>query len=540
MKVKYKLIILVCFPILITLTLGFGIHRSLSVLSQSTSDVIELRLKPTLMLQEINRVYSRDIIDLTHKTRAQMLFWNESEQALTAATERLDTLWQQYRALPLSDEELALLESSEEAFTQADTVINQLFDFIEQKSAYSMGSFVDLELYGAIEPMLQLLSQLSELQSLKAEQTVAQAAQTRDRNEVLLNMLSLGLVLISTLLGIWIIRGLQGDLNTLLSVITRIESTQDLTLRTGLSKRDEFGDMSRRFDRMIERFADLIQRTQSLTESLQQAAHTLVEVNQDNRAQSTQQRDALSSSEQAMQQLNESAGIVLDHVNQTNALTTEVRELSNAGNRAVSHTVQAINQVSQLVTHTSESMADLRSHIEEIGTVVTVIRNIAEQTNLLALNAAIEAARAGEQGRGFAVVADEVRSLASRTGESTSQIQTIVEQIQGSTQSAWELMQQGEQATQNAVDQAEDSGRKIERITDQFAVIVDSSRAIQEASSSQNQTVEGMRRQLQSLSELAEDGEKLSEQGMSVAGSVEQTVQTVSEQIGQFTLRRAE
>ncbi|EAR07806.1 methyl-accepting chemotaxis protein [Reinekea blandensis] len=540
MKVKHKLIILVCFPALITLTLAIGISRTMTLLSESTDTVIEQRLKPTLLLKEINTLYSRDIIDLTHKTRAQMMFWDESDAALTAATAELDNLWTQYRNLPLSLEEQVLLDENALAFERAESVVNQLRRFIDDKSSYSMGTFVDLELYGEIEPILTLLSDLIDLQQAKAEETATEANALRQQNQLFLIILGGSLILLSSILGIWIIRGLQIDLNQLLTAITHIERTQDLSVRTGLNKRDEFGDMSRRFDRMMDGFAAVIEQTQQSTSSLQQATETLLQVNEDNRTQSHQQRTSLSSSESAMQQLGESAGVVMHHVEQTHALAANVRELSESGNQAVINTVQTINQVSDLVSNTSESMAALRSHIEEIGTVVTVIRNIAEQTNLLALNAAIEAARAGEQGRGFAVVADEVRSLASRTGESTAQIQSIVEQIQSSTQSAWELMQRGEQATHDAVSQAEDSGEKIERITAQFGVIENSANAIKEASMSQTQTIEEMRRQIAALSHLSEDGERLSEQGMEVARSMATTVEDVGLNIGRFRLTQDE
>lgn len=540
MTVKYKLIILVCFPALIALTLAAGISRSMTVLSESTDKVINERLKPVLLLKDINTLYSRDIIDLTHKTRAQMMFWEESQTALDEAVATLNKRWEAYRDLPLSSEEQALLDAALPAFEKAEGVMQKLSGFIEDRSSYSMGSFVDLELYGEIEPMQQLLSDLIELQQVKAIETATMAEQLRRQNQFYLYGLGAALILLSTLLGVWIIRGLQLDLNRLLEAITRIESTQDLTIRTQLSKANEFGDMSRRFDRMMDGVAAVIQSTQAATRSLQSAADTSLSVNEDNRQQSRQQRSALTTSEQAMQHLDESAGIVMHHVEQTTALASEVGELSQAGHQAVNNTVHSINQVSELMSSTSASMADLRTHIEEIGTVVTVIRSIAEQTNLLALNAAIEAARAGEQGRGFAVVADEVRSLASRTGESTEQIQAMVEQIQASTQSAWELMQRGEQASHNAVSQAEDSGLRIERIHAQFGVIIDSANAIRETSLSQTQTINNMRHQMQALSRLSIDGEQLSDQGMQVAQSMERTVQEVSQTIGRFTLSESQ
>ncbi|MCC2615490.1 methyl-accepting chemotaxis protein [Aestuariibacter halophilus] len=536
MKVKHKLVVLVTFPAILALSLILGIHQSMNQLSQTAQAVIDERLAPMLILNQLNSVYSRSIIDLAHKTRAQMLFWNESEQALAEARAELDVLWQQYRSGRLSAQEQTVLDASQEAFEQAEKTIASIEGFIAEKSSYSMGNFIDLNLYQGIEPIIQVIATLTEIQESMAGQTATQAAELRSERQVFLYVLGTALVLLSTGFGLWIMLGLQKDLDQLLTTITQIEKNRDLTLRSSIRSQNEFGDMSRRFDRMIEVFAALLTDTQQSGMTLHTHSETLYNSACDNKQQSERQQQALTTTRDTMAALKNSAQVVLENVQTTNALTENVQRITDDGEAAVQQTVQSISDVAGLVNKTSDSMSQLRDHSEQIGSVITVINTIAEQTNLLALNAAIEAARAGEQGRGFAVVAGEVRELASRTAESTAEIQGIIQKIQSSTEASWSLMQHGEKATQQAVSLAQSSGAQLTELKQQFERIVERSQQIRDAADSQTRTVDNMELTIDDLSELAKDGTLRSMANVQAAQQMSSTVQQVTDNLKKFVV----
>jgi methyl-accepting chemotaxis protein len=180
-------------------------------------------------------------------------------------------------------------------------------------------------------------------------------------------------------------------------------------------------------------------------------------------------------------------------------------EEARNGAAVVTETIAAINSLSGNVENASEVIQRLEAESENIGSVLDVIRGIAEQTNLLALNAAIEAARAGEQGRGFAVVADEVRTLASRTQQSTSEIQEMIERLQQGSKNAVAVMEEGRRQTQAGVEQAARAGQTLQDITAAITSIRDLNTQIASAAEQQASVAEEINRSIVSINEVADE-----------------------------------
>ncbi|MEJ2613052.1 MAG: methyl-accepting chemotaxis protein [Candidatus Thiodiazotropha sp.] len=277
----------------------------------------------------------------------------------------------------------------------------------------------------------------------------------------------------------------------------------DLTTRITKISGDEIGTLSHEFNEMAQKFRHIIHKLTTTTEKLATSAIQMATVTEEtSQGVKRQQTDtetvatAMSEMSASVQEVANSALLASNHAN-------SARNQANDGKVVVDKTVHSIQAVALNVENASTVISELMQQSINIGTVIDVIKSIAEQTNLLALNAAIEAARAGEQGRGFAVVADEVRNLAQRTQESTSEIQEIIEKVQAGSEKAAMVMQEGHDAVSQSVDLAIDAGSSLDRITQAVNHITDMAAQIATAVEQQSNVAEEMSRNIITISNVS-------------------------------------
>ncbi len=520
LKVRTKLILLILLPLISSAGVAVLAMSELKTVSHTATRLTEERLIPVWRLNRIARHYTQGIVDLAHKTRGQMMFWGEANKALKKAKITINTEWEIYRSGPLTLREREILEEGRQALEKADAAIAKLEGFIADKSSYSMGGFVDLELYPNIEPILAVLDELVQVQGMLANEASAEALQVAEQARWSLLITLLVAAIVTIVFGIWLYSGINNRLSRMLNTITTIEKNKDLTVRADLPLGDEFGDMGRRFDRMMKELGDMIRELQWSANKVYAAAEELVVVSEQTQNQASEQQEQINHMVQGMDEVNQVANTVLTNVTHANSASTEADGAAQQGSATVLETVESISGVSDQVQETASGMYELKEAGEDIGSVLAVIKGIAEQTNLLALNAAIEAARAGEQGRGFAVVADEVRQLASRTADSTKEIQEIIENIQQGTLRAAEQMEAGERAARDSVEQARRAGLSIEAIITGVSLIDERTRAIETASQSQQNIVDEVGVRVQRVDELACETAKLSTQATGTSREV--------------------
>lgn len=310
----------------------------------------------------------------------------------------------------------------------------------------------------------------------------------------------------------------------------------DLTIEFPNNQKDEIGELRNSFNRYIGELRDTIKMLASDVTTLSRVANELQSTSaEQNENANIQLKESVFVSD-AMTEMTASAREVANITGKAANAAHDADEAANKGTNVVSQTVESINLLADEVENTSTVIGTLQSNSENIGQVLDVIRGVAEQTNLLALNAAIEAARAGEQGRGFAVVADEVRTLASRTQESTEEIQQIIHQLQSDSSHAVQAMEKGRSQAHASVAQAAKAGDSLKDITDAVSTIRDMNAQIASAAEEQTARSEEVKHNVEKINQVIELSTQIADRTSKVSIELIDTANRLELLIGKFKI----
>ncbi|MCG9623477.1 methyl-accepting chemotaxis protein [Vibrio mediterranei] len=291
---------------------------------------------------------------------------------------------------------------------------------------------------------------------------------------------------------------------TYLSDAIKRMADKDLTVPVNMDCKDEYGDVARELERTRVQLQDII-KTQVVTS---QELATLTEVMtlsmSETKESSQEEFNEIDQLATAMSEMSSTVQTVADHAQNASQLTEQASGQASTGQRFVQGTVTKMSELSDDIAASAQAVNQVEERVESIGSVVGTIQGISEQTNLLALNAAIEAARAGEAGRGFAVVADEVRNLAQRTQQATVEIQEMISQLQSSANSAVELMEKSVVEAADGVELVTNAGVELDGIVNQVNQINDMNFQIATAAGQQSSVAEEMNQNLTNVRELVE------------------------------------
>ncbi|KII79612.1 methyl-accepting chemotaxis protein [Vibrio renipiscarius] len=384
-----------------------------------------------------------------------------------------------------------------------------------------------------IDTSMVLLNSFSETAQNNLNASLSDAGKVYDSGLIRSIFLCLVVVVFAAGIGYHIAHSVRTPLTRILKTLEAL-SEGDMTQRIEIRYNNEFSRVSGHINDLADNLHNILMRLNEASDNLTDTANKNQTTLTTTQTQLNQQRHQTSSVATAMNQMTHSVNEVAQSAQSSLQMVGQVEIASEQGRHIMATNIATINQLEHRLNESVNAVKALQDMSSKIGSILDVIRNIAEQTNLLALNAAIEAARAGEQGRGFAVVADEVRVLAKRTTESTSEIEKMISALQSSSTSAGEVIQSCMNDMTLSVDQASNANSAMEEIQSLIMEISQMSGHISVAAEEQNQTVGEIALSIEEINEIADSSYRAMAEIASTSNNLTQLANQQGELVHRF------
>ncbi|MCO8165190.1 methyl-accepting chemotaxis protein [Pseudomonas sp. 21LCFQ010] len=491
------------FIALLVVALGLFALNRMSLIRQATVDMETNTMPSITLIGNVNEAVLRlRVLSLRLLVNREPEMLQETDQRIAEVTTQLQTAKSAYSALPAEAQERATYQQFDTTLTQYLGLLNQALQLSRENKTEETRTMINTGMRQTSDLMTKQLKDLVDINRAAAIAGSQIAGQQYDGATVAIIAVAIIASMMTVLLAWLLTRSIVAPLSRAVSVAQEI-AAGNLTKHIEVDGKDEPARLLEALVVMQQNLRTTIQMISGSATQLASAAEELSAVTEESSRGLQKQNDEIEQAATAVNEMTAAVEEVARNAVSTSQASEQSTDTARQGRDKVVQTVQAIQAMTQDVQTTSNLIEGLAEQGRDIGKVLDVIRSIAEQTNLLALNAAIEAARAGEAGRGFAVVADEVRALAHRTAQSTREIEQMVAGIQSGTGNAVQSMSLNTSRTLTTLELARAAGEALEQITEAISKINERNLVIASASEEQAQVSREVDRNLVNIRDLA-------------------------------------
>ncbi|ATC95592.1 methyl-accepting chemotaxis protein [Pseudoalteromonas tunicata] len=526
--------IAIFFVVLLTMNylLVAKTQTGLSLLGQTFNPAISAVLNADRDLYQAKEAELKALLKYGNANSAK--YYQDYQENVQQAYDRMHSYKNFMAQYPQAQQKIAQFEG---AFLQWKTESQKVFDALNNQDLALATSQSIGASSSSFKQLRSFYNEAGETADEISATTSLQITASVDKGLIWVTVISALVVLMTFLAGIIAPKTMADALEDLSHKIRGLNNGDgDLTKRINSKRKDEIGDLAHEFDQLIEGLASLIQSIVGQSNQVVQGIGEVTLGAQQIQKTSCGQLKSVETIVFAVNELSDAIAGVAQNAQQTSDELSQVNQLTSEGSEITRTAVTEIAGLSQTVNQAASVISKLSENSKDISSVLDVIRGIAEQTNLLALNAAIEAARAGEQGRGFAVVADEVRSLASKTQQSTQSIQTMIETLQQGVEEAVSSIAKGNEATQTSVELSKQTLNALDKISAASHRLATTASQTAEATDEQSKVAADISQNLSLLCDQTNENLQVAELNSKHAQSTSQLANTLTSSVARFKL----